>query len=75
MLVEDVRSGTGAEKAGLRGGETQVVVAGDTYILGGDIIVTFDGKSITSVAELRAGISAHKPGDEIELGVFRDAKR
>jgi S1-C subfamily serine protease len=75
VLVEDVRAGTGAAKGGLRGGRTQVVVAGDTYILGGDIIVSFDGKPISSVAELRAGLAAHKPGDEIELGIFRDAKK
>jgi S1-C subfamily serine protease len=75
VLVEDVRAGTGAEKAGLRGGRTQVVVAGDTYILGGDIIVSFDGKPISSVAELRAGLAAHKPGEEIELDIFRDAKK
>jgi S1-C subfamily serine protease len=75
VLVEDVRPGTGAEKAGLRGGRTQVVVAGDTYILGGDIIVSFDGKPISSVAELRAALAAHKPGEKIELGIFRDAKK
>jgi S1-C subfamily serine protease len=75
VLVEDVRTGTGAEKAGLRGGRTQVVVAGDTYILGGDIIVSFDGKPISSNAELRAGLAAHKPGDEVELGIFRDSKK
>jgi S1-C subfamily serine protease len=75
VLVEDVRSGTGAKKAGLRGGQTQVVVDGDTYILGGDIIVSFDGKPITSVAELRTGLAAHKPGDEVEVGIFRDAKK
>jgi S1-C subfamily serine protease len=75
VLVEDVRVGTGAEKAGLRGGRTQVVVAGDTYILGGDIIVSFDGKPISSVEELRAELAAQKPGEEIELGIFRDAKK
>jgi S1-C subfamily serine protease len=75
VLVEDVRVGTGAEKAGLRGGRTQVVVAGDTYVLGGDIIVSFDGKPISSVEELRAELAAQKPGEEIELGIFRDAKK
>jgi S1-C subfamily serine protease len=75
VLVEDVRVGTGAEKAGLRGGRTQVVVAGDTYILGGDIIVSFDGKPTSSVAELRAALAAHKPGEEVELEIFRDAKK
>jgi putative serine protease PepD len=75
VLVEDVRVGTGAEKAGLRGGRTQVVVAGDTYILGGDIIVSFDGKPTSSVAELRAALAAHKPGEEVELEIFRDARK
>jgi len=75
VLVEDVRAGTGAEKSGLEGGDTQVVVAGETYILGGDIIVTFEGKAITSVEELREGIAAHQPGDKVKLGIFRDAKR
>ena len=73
VLVEDVRAGTGAEKAGLRGGRTQVVVAGETYVLGGDIIVSFDGKPVSSVADLRAGIAAHKPGDKIELEIFRES--
>jgi S1-C subfamily serine protease len=75
VLVEDVRLGTGADKSGLRGGKTQVVVAGETYILGGDIIVSFDGKAISSVEELREGISAHKPGDKVKLGIFRAAKK
>ena len=38
-LVESVTSSSGADKAGLEGGKTQVVVAGETYVLGGDIIV------------------------------------
>jgi S1-C subfamily serine protease len=75
VLVEDVRAGTGAEKAGLRGGRTQVVVAGDTYILGGDIIVSLDDTPISTTAELRAALAAHKPGEEIEVGIFRDAKK
>jgi S1-C subfamily serine protease len=75
VLVEDVRAGTGAEKAGLEGGDTQVVVAGETYILGGDIIVAFEGQAITSVEELRELIAAHQPGDKVKLGIFRDAKR
>jgi S1-C subfamily serine protease len=75
VLVEDVRSGTGAAKAGLEGGEKQVVVAGQTYILGGDIIVSVNGKAISSIEELREEIAAHKPGDEIKLGVYREARK
>jgi S1-C subfamily serine protease len=75
VLVEDVRAGTGADKAGLQDGETQVVVAGETYVLGGDIIVTFDGKPISSVEELSELISGHAPGDKVKLGIYRDTKR
>jgi S1-C subfamily serine protease len=75
VLVEDVRSGTGAAKAGLEAGETEVVVAGQTYVLGGDIIVAVDGEQISSTGELRDAIAAHKPGDKIKLRIYRDAKR
>jgi S1-C subfamily serine protease len=75
VLIEEVRPDTGADDAGLRSGRTQVVVAGETYILGGDIVVSFDGKPISSLEELRAGIAAHKPGDKIELGIFRGSKK
>jgi S1-C subfamily serine protease len=75
VLVEDVVAGTGADNADLREGDTEVVVAGVTYVLGGDIIVAADGKKVASVEELRDAISAHKPGDEIELEVYRDKKK
>ena len=73
VLVESVTSDSGADKAGLQGGKTQVVVAGQTYVLGGDIIVAYDGKKISSIEELRDAIAGHKPGDTIKLVIYRDA--
>jgi S1-C subfamily serine protease len=75
VLVQSVAEGSGAAKAGLQGGETQVVVAGETYVLGGDIIVGFGAKKIASVDELRAAIAEHKPGDEVRLQIYRDGKK
>ena len=75
VTVESVTSGSGAAKAGLRGGKTDVVVAGETYVLGGDIIVSVDGKKIASIEELRDAIAARKPGDKIELVVVRKSNR
>ena len=75
VLIESVTSGSGADKAGLRGGERQVVVAGETFVLGGDIIVSVDGKNISTIEELREAIAAHKPGDKVKLALFRDAKK
>ena len=68
-------SGSGADKAALEPGDNEVVVAGETYVLGGDIIVAIDGMSISSVEELRDAIAAHEPGQQVRLTVFRDAKK
>lgn len=75
VLVESVTNGSGADRAGLQGGEKPVVVAGETYVIGGDIIVTFDGKQVSSTEQLRDAIAAHKPGDKVKLGIYRDAKK
>ena len=65
VLVGSVTDGSGADKAGLEGGAREVVVAGETYVLGGDIIVSFDGEKISSIEELRDAIAGHKPGDKV----------
>ncbi len=75
VLVEEVTEDSGADKAGLRQGDTDVVVAGETFILGGDIIVAADGTEVSSVEELRAAIAVHKPGDQIELEIYREQKK
>jgi S1-C subfamily serine protease len=75
VLVESVTEGAAAAKAGLRAGDMQVVVAGVTYILGGDIIVALDGTSIVTPLELVNAIAEHEPGEKVELTIYRDAKR
>ena len=75
VVVEDVTSSSAAAKAGLQGGEREVVVAGESYVLGGDIIVAFDGKQITSIEQLRDAISGKKPGDKVTLVIYRNASK
>jgi S1-C subfamily serine protease len=75
VIVEEVYDGSGADRAGLRGGDTEVVFAGETYVLGGDVIVAVDDTSVVTPEELRDAISGKKPGDKIDLTVYRDGKR
>jgi putative serine protease PepD len=75
VLVGSVTRGSGADKAGLKGGARQVVVAGDTFILGGDIIVSFDGQKISSIEQLRDAVASHKPGDKVKLVIYRTANK
>jgi S1-C subfamily serine protease len=74
LLVSTVCTATGAAKAGLRGAKQQVTVAGETWPLGGDIIVKADGIPVASVEQLRGVIAQQKPGDTLQLGIYRGAK-
>jgi S1-C subfamily serine protease len=72
VLVARVEPGSPADRAGLQGGDDQVIVNGETYVLGGDVITAVDGQPVTTLEELRDEILSHKPGDTIELEVNRD---
>jgi S1-C subfamily serine protease len=71
LLVAHVESGTAAARAGLEGATSQRVVAGETWPLGGDIIVEADGVAMSTVNKLSDVIANHKPGDTIELVLYR----
>jgi S1-C subfamily serine protease len=75
VLVGSVTDGSGADKAGLQGGAREVVVAGETYVLGGDIIVGFGGQKISSIEELRDAVAGHKPGDKVTVVIYRDGDK
>jgi S1-C subfamily serine protease len=71
MLVAKVEPGTGAARAGLKGGTRQVTVAGETYVVGGDVIARVDGERVTSLDRLRDLVSAKKPGQTMTIRIFR----
>ncbi len=74
LLVDTVASGSGAAAAGLRASTNQVTVSGESWPLGGDLIVTADGASTPSIERLRDVVSAKKPGETLRLGVLRGTK-
>ena len=47
------------------------MIAGESFRMGGDVIVAADGKAVATIDELRDVIGAHKPGDKIELKIYR----
>jgi S1-C subfamily serine protease len=75
LLVESVQSGSGAQKAGLEAGQTKVVVGGNSYAIGGDIIAAVDGHKVSTVEELRDAIAEKKPGDKVKLEIYRGDSR
>jgi S1-C subfamily serine protease len=74
LLVDTVQAGSGAAKAGLRASTNQVTVSGESWPLGGDIIVSVDGRPTPSVEALRDVVAAKRPGDSIKLRIVRDSK-
>jgi putative serine protease PepD len=70
-LVQAVQHGTPAEKAGIHGGSVTGSTEAGTVALGGDIIVSFDGKPVTSSENLGEYVAAKKPGDTVKLGILR----
>jgi S1-C subfamily serine protease len=75
LLVQSVQPGSGAAKAGMRAGTTQVVLAGESYNLGGDIIVSAGGTPVASLDRLRDIVAARKPGETLRLVVYRGGKK
>jgi S1-C subfamily serine protease len=74
LLVDNVCSGSDAAKAGLKPATQDVVVAGESWPLGGDVIVKLDGITVSSVDRLRTLVAAKKPGDTVTLQIYRNTK-
>ena len=75
LLVQSVQPGSGAAVAGLKAGTTQVVLAGESYNLGGDILVEAGGIHVASLNKLRDLVAERKPGEMIRLTVYRGGKK
>ena len=69
VLIASVAANSPAAKAGIKGGKTQTTIQGQPFVTGGDVITAIDGKAVTSMEELAATISAHKPGDKVKITV------
>ena len=75
LLVAAVEPGSAAEDAGLKAGKVSVVVEGESYPLDGDLIVKVGGMAVFTEAQLRDAIATKKPGDTVELELYRDRKK
>ncbi|MCF0198359.1 MAG: trypsin-like peptidase domain-containing protein [Bacteroidaceae bacterium] len=41
----------------------------------GDVVVKFDGKNVTKMAELQEALAQHKPGDKVDVSYIRNKKQ
>jgi S1-C subfamily serine protease len=75
LLVSQAKRGGNADRAGIRGGTTQVRTRASSFFVGGDIIVSVNGVKTDSFAQLYVALENTKPGDEVDVVYYRGAKR
>jgi S1-C subfamily serine protease len=75
LLIERVLPGGAAEKAGLHGGNQRAYEGNTPVMLGGDLIVAFDGQEIASGPDLAGEMNRHRAGDMVTVTVFRGRRR
>jgi S1-C subfamily serine protease len=75
LLVERVFPGGAAEKAGLHGGTQRAYEGNVPVMLGGDLIVKFDGNDIASGPDMAGEMNKHHAGDTVTVTIFRGRKK
>ncbi len=75
ILIERVLPGGAADRAGLKGGTQRAYQGNEPIMLGGDLIVAFDGQEIQTPQDLSAALTSHHAGDTVVVTVFRNRRR
>ena len=71
LLIQTVTRGGPADKAGLRGGQREVQIGNARLAIGGDLIMSIDGRPVDRADALTRGLARKRSGDSLELTIFR----
>jgi len=75
VLVVRIQSNGPADRAGLRGSYKPVIINGQRALVGGDVIIAFDGNPVASMEDLLDFLSRTQPGDQAKLTVLRNGEQ
>jgi S1-C subfamily serine protease len=76
FLVASVPTNTPASDAKIMGGNTNVVILGQTVTIGGDLIVGVDGLVVKRLNDMSVYLERNrKPGDKITLIIIRGSQK
>lgn len=72
VLIQNTVSGGPADKAGLKGGQKTVTIGQDQYRVGGDIIISLNGRRIVNADSFSTYIETNlTPGQTVQVGIMR----
>jgi S1-C subfamily serine protease len=74
-IVQQAFKGGPADNAGIHGATGEATIQGQSFPVGGDIIVAMDGDDVSSMDDVIKAVDAHQPGDQITLTVLRGGER
>ena len=74
VLLWEVRPGTPAQVAGLRGSTREAIVGNYRVPVGGDLVTAIDGKQVKDKDAITRAISSKHAGDILTLTVYRDGR-
>jgi S1-C subfamily serine protease len=76
LLVEQTTKGGPAAAAGIHGGD-RTAQAGmmRRIVIGGDVIVGFEGQKVTNQFDMNVLLNRKRPGDTVTITVYRGAKK
>jgi serine protease Do len=75
MLIIDVDDGSPAQTIGLRAGNLDVIIEGEPWVLGGDILVAVNDQDVKTSEQYAKVLQQLKAKQSIDLVLFRDGTR
>jgi putative serine protease PepD len=74
LLIQEVDADSSAARAGLRGGRQEVQIGNAQLLVGGDLIMSIDGKPVERDDAISRALATKRTGDTLELTIFRSGK-
>jgi S1-C subfamily serine protease len=74
LLIQEVETGSSAEAAGLHGARRAVYIGNQEVGIGGDFIISIDGKKVTEVDAITRALMKKHAGDTLDMTIFRGGR-
>jgi S1-C subfamily serine protease len=75
LLIVQAVPGGAADRAGLRGGTERAYLGNMPIMIGGDLIVSVDGKKVETQQDLAQVMNNHRAGDTVSVTIYRGKRK